>query len=62
MSKWIKFKDTHFNLSQIQQIYKQDCKVLIDGIPIAECETEEKAEEYIKDFIAEHYVPTEKVS
>ena len=62
MAKWLKLKDTYFNLGQIQQIYNQDCKVLIDGIPVAELETGEKAEQFIKNFIAEHYIQTEKVS
>ena len=61
MAKWLKIKNTYFNLCQIQQIWIQDYKVMIDGMPVAELKSKEQAEQYIKDFIAEHYIQTGKV-
>ena len=70
MAKWIRVVDltwerhpVHFlNVERIRQIKIDKNVVVIDDVAIAECKTKEEAEKYIKDFIEEHYIPTEKVS
>ena len=61
MAKWIKIKDTYFNAGQIRRIDSKNGIVKIDGAIIADFNSDEKAEQFIKDFIDEHYVKTEKV-
>ena len=72
MAKWIKLNDKHYNIASILSLHsypvgqllgKPDGWVVIvnDTKIIFECGSQEQAEQFIRNFIDENYIKTEKV-
>lgn len=67
MVKWVRFEnDVWFNLDQIKRIeihlYGHKFWVRVEGLVVGEFDKKKDAEEFVKSFIKDHYIPADKIS